>query len=157
MSCWRARAGAQALLERLTLQLRQLHTDLVHWVDQTVSDLDDMDLDFLAVGDEGAVGMTPNRWRRTMLKCCEHVIEYERETRIELADELMLIWQKCPPEANRVMFGGAFAGYRLDLDFEDYHRLPVMNVRFDEVVELSMQGLHLVERESLNGFLREFP
>jgi Leucine-rich repeat (LRR) protein len=32
-----------------------------------------------------------------------------------------------------------------------------MNVRFDEVVELSMQGLHLVERESLNGFLESFP
>ncbi len=55
------------------------------------------------------------------------------------------------------MSDGALAGYRLDLAFEDYHRLPVMNVRFDEVVELSMQGLHLVERESLNGFLESFP
>ncbi|MBM6442276.1 MULTISPECIES: dermonecrotic toxin domain-containing protein [Pseudomonas] len=152
-----AGAGAQALLERLTLQLRQLHTDLVHWVEQTVSDLDDMDLDFLAVGDEGAVGMTPQQVAAHNAEMLEHVIEYERETRIELANELMLIWQKCPPEASRVMSDGALVGYRLDLAFEDYHRLPVMNVRFDEVVELSMQGLHLVERESLNGFLESFP
>jgi hypothetical protein len=117
-----AGAGAQALLERLTLQLRQLHTDLVHWVEQTVSDLDDMDLDFLAVGDEGAVGMTPQQVAAHNAEMLEHVIDYERETRIELANELMLIWQKCPPEASRVMSDGALAGYRLDLAFEDYHR-----------------------------------
>jgi hypothetical protein len=152
-----AGAGAQALLERLTLQLRQLHTDLVHWIDQTVSDLDDMDLDFLAVGDEGAAGMTPQQVAAHNAEMLEHVIEYERETRRELADELMLLWQKCPPEGNKVMSEGVFAGYRLDLGFEDYHRLPVMNVRFDEVIELSMQALHLVERESLNGFLESFP
>ncbi|MNL14234.1 Leucine Rich repeats (2 copies) [compost metagenome] len=32
-----------------------------------------------------------------------------------------------------------------------------MNVRFNEVVELSMLGLHLVERESLSAFLESFP
>ncbi|POZ99476.1 hypothetical protein C4E44_34810, partial [Pseudomonas sp. MWU12-2312b] len=71
-----AGAGAQALLERLTLQLRQLHTDLVHWIEQTVSDLDDMDLDFLAVGDEGAAGMTPQQVAAHNAEMLEHVIEY---------------------------------------------------------------------------------
>ncbi|MNX98385.1 Leucine Rich repeats (2 copies) [compost metagenome] len=85
------------------------------------------------------------------------VIDYERETRIELGDELMSIWQKCPPQINRVMSGEVFSGYRLDLGFEDFHRLPTMNVRFNDVVELSMHGLHLVERESLNAFLESFP
>ena len=32
-----------------------------------------------------------------------------------------------------------------------------MNVRFDDVTELLMQGFHLTEQDSLNGFLESFP
>jgi hypothetical protein len=152
-----AGAGAQALVDRLIAQMQQLHADLRQWIDQSVLDADDMDIDFLSVGDDEAQGMTLGQVAAHNVQLLQTVIDYERETRTELGDELMSIWQKCPPRINRVMAGEAFSGYRLDLAFEDYHRLPTMNVRFNEVVELSMQGLHLVERESLSAFLESFP
>ncbi|MCY1396620.1 hypothetical protein D9M71_115990 [compost metagenome] len=149
--------GAQALVDRLILEMQQLHADLRQWIDQAVLDVDDMDVDFLAVDDDDAAGMSPEQVAAHNVELLQTVIGYERETRIELGDELMGIWQKCPPQINRVMSGETFSGYRLDLGFEDYHRLPTMNVRFNEVVELSMRGLHLVERESLSAFLESFP
>lgn len=149
--------GAQALVDRLILEMQQLHADLRQWIDQAVLDVDDMDVDFLAVDDDDAAGMSPEQVAAHNVELLQTVIGYERETRIELGDELMGIWQKCPPQINRVMSGETFSGYRLDLGFEDYHRLPTMNVRFNEVVELSMRGLHLVERESLSVFLESFP
>jgi hypothetical protein len=45
----------------------------------------------------------------------------------------------------------------LDMTFENYHRLPVLNVRLDDVTELLMRGFHLTEEDSLNGFLESFP
>ncbi|PBJ03184.1 dermonecrotic toxin domain-containing protein [Pseudomonas sp. ACN5] len=152
-----AGAGAQALVDRLIAQMQQLHADLRQWIDQSVLDADDMDIDFLSVGDDEAEGMTLGQVAAHNVQLLQTVIDYERETRTELGDELMSIWQKCAPRINRVMSGEAFSGYRLDLAFEDYHRLPTMNVRFNEVVELSMLGLHLVERESLSAFLESFP
>lgn len=152
-----AGAGAQALVDRLTLEMQQLRADLRQWVDQAVLDVDDMDVDFLAVGDDDAAGMNPRQVAAYNAELLQSVIDYERETRIELGDELMSIWQKCPPQINRVLSAEVFSGYRLDLGFEDFHRLPTMNVRFNEVVELSMKALHLVERESLDAFLESFP
>ncbi|MFV0934726.1 dermonecrotic toxin domain-containing protein [Pseudomonas jessenii] len=149
--------GVQALVDRLILEMQQLHADLRQWIDQAVLDVDDMEVDFLAVDDDDAAGMSPEQVAAHNVELLQTVIGYERETRIELGDELMGIWQKCPPQINRVMSGETFSGYRLDLGFEDYHRLPAMNVRFNEVVELSMRGLHLVERESLSVFLESFP
>ncbi|MGF6091725.1 dermonecrotic toxin domain-containing protein [Pseudomonas sp. 18173] len=153
----RAGGGAEALLESLRLQLQQLRSDLSSWIDQAVLDVDDMDLDFLAVGDEDAAGMNPQQVEAHNVGLLQRVIEYERESRDELADKLIAIWQKCPPHVNNVYSNEVFAGYRLDLGFEDFHRLPVMNIHFDEVIELSLQGFHLVERESLNAFLESFP
>lgn len=149
--------GAQALVDRLILEMQQLHADLRQWIDQAVLDVDDMEVDFLAVDDDDAAGMSPEQVAAHNVELLQTVIGFERETRTELGDELMDIWQKCPPQINRVMSGETFSGYRLDLSFEDYHRLPTMNVRFNEVVELSMRGLHLVERESLSVFLESFP
>lgn len=149
--------GAQALVDRLILEMQQLHADLRQWIDQAVLDVDDMEVDFLAVDDDDAAGMSPEQVAAHNVELLQTVIGFERETRTELGDELMGIWQKCPPQINRVMSGETFSGYRLDLSFEDYHRLPTMNVRFNEVVELSMRGLHLVERESLSVFLESFP
>ncbi|POF43490.1 hypothetical protein B0D71_01350 [Pseudomonas laurylsulfativorans] len=152
-----AGSGAQALVDRLILEMQQLHADLRHWIDQAALDVDDMDVDFLEEDDDDAVGMSPEQVAAHNVELLQTVIDYERETRIELGDELMSIWKKSPPQLNRVVSGEVFSGYRLDLGFEDYHRLPTINVRFNEVVELSMQGLHLVERESLNDFLDSFP
>jgi hypothetical protein len=152
-----AGAGAQALVDRLIAQTQQLQADLRQWIDQSVLDADDMDIDFLAVDDDDAAGMSPEQVAAHNVELLQTVIDYERETRTELGDELISIWQKCPPPINRVMSGEAFSRYRLDLGFEDHHRLPTMNVRFNEVVELSMQGLHLIERESLSAFLESFP
>ncbi|MCU1752094.1 dermonecrotic toxin domain-containing protein [Pseudomonas sp. 6D_7.1_Bac1] len=153
----RAGAGAQTHLDGLRLQALQLHTDLTRWINQAVHDADDMDIDFLAVGDVEAEGLNPMQVAAHNVGLLEHVVQYERETRAELADELIAIWQKRPPDANHLYSGEAFAGFKLDLEFEDYHRLPALNVRFNEVIELSMRGLHLVEHESLNGFIECFP
>lgn len=152
-----AGASAQSLLDGLKQQFEQLSTDLTSWIDRTLLDLDDMDIDFLAAGDEDAVGMTHAQIAEHNVALVQYTMEFERETRMELADELISIWQKCPPQANRLYSGEALVGYKLDLEFEDYHRLPVMNVKFNDVIELSMRGLHLTERESLNGFLESFP
>ncbi|WLG88293.1 dermonecrotic toxin domain-containing protein [Pseudomonas cucumis] len=152
-----AGASAQSHLDGLKQQFEQLSTDLTSWIDRTLLDLDDMDIDFLAAGDEDAVGMTHAQIAEHNVAQVQYTMEYERETRIDLADELVSIWQKCPPQANRLYSGEALVGYKLDLEFEDYHRLPVMNVKFNDVIELSMRGLHLTERESLNGFLESFP
>jgi len=152
-----AGARAQALVDRLTLEVRQLHADLRDWVDQTVLDVDDMDVEFLVVGDDAAAGMNPRQVAAHNAELLQTVIDSEREVRNELGEELMSIWQKCPPGINRVMSGEVCSGYRLDLGYEDFHRLPTMNVRFNDVVELTMQGLHLVERESLSAFLESFP
>ncbi|MHC8377585.1 leucine-rich repeat domain-containing protein [Pseudomonas sp. MDT1-16] len=152
-----AGVGAQALLDSLKLQLQQLSIDLRYWVDQSLLDVDDMDLDFLTLGDEDAAGMNAQQVAAHNVEMLQHVIDYERQTRNELADELIAIWQKRSADTDRVLSGEGVAGYKLNLDFEDYHRLPAMNVRFDEVIELSMHGLHLLERESLNAFLESFP
>ncbi|MGE8064113.1 dermonecrotic toxin domain-containing protein [Pseudomonas sp. NPDC089569] len=156
---WLYRAGgdAQGVLDRLGLQLEQLRTDLNTWIDQSMMDVDDMDVDFLEVGDEHAAGMNAQEVAAHNDQQLRYAIEYERETRMELATELIAIWQKCPPQANSVFANEVVTGYRLDLGFEDYHRLPHMNVRFDDVIELSMQHLQLIERESLNTFLESFP
>jgi hypothetical protein len=152
-----AGASAQSRLDALKQQFEQLSTDLTRWIDRTLLDLDDMDIDFLAAGDEDAVGMDHAEIAEHNNALVQYTMEYERETRKELADELVSIWRKCPPQANRLYSGEVLTGYKLDMEFEDYHRLPIINVKFNEVIELSMRGLSLIERESLNGFLESFP
>lgn len=156
---WLQQAGesVQSQLDGLKQQFEQLSTDLTGWIDQALQDLDDMDIDFLAADDEDAAGMNHAQIAAHNVALLQHTMEYERETRMELADELVSILRKCPPQANRLYSGETLTGYKLDLDFEDYHRLPVMSIRFNEVIELSMRGFHLIERESLNGFLDSFP
>jgi hypothetical protein len=87
----------------------------------------------------------------------QSAMDYERETRIELADELITLWRKRASQDQRVYSGEQLVGFKLDMAGEDYHRLPIMNIRFNEVVELSMPHFHVTERESLNGFLECFP
>ncbi|WP_223485216.1 dermonecrotic toxin domain-containing protein [Pseudomonas sp. A-RE-19] len=149
--------GAQAHLDGLTLRLEQLRTDLNDFVDRTVLDIDDMDVDFLERGDEAAAGMNAAQIAAHNIEQAQHVMEYERQARSELAEELIAIWQKRPPHANHLYSDGIFTGYRLNLDYEDFHRLPAMSERFDEVTELTMRGVHVLERESLDVFLESFP
>ncbi|MFL1528737.1 leucine-rich repeat domain-containing protein [Pseudomonas sp. O230] len=139
--------SVQAYIDRLNLQLQQLHTELNGWVEQAVQDIADMDIPMLAMGDEEAAGMNPAQIAVHNAHFLQLALHEEQTVRAELAVELVAIWQKRAP--NRRV--------RLDLAFEDYHRLPTLSVRLNDVVELSMQGFHLTEEESLNGFLESFP
>lgn len=149
--------GAQVHLDELKLQLDQLRVDLNDFIDRTMMDIDDMDIDFLDRDHEDAAGMSAAQIAAHNIELTQQVMDYERQTRGELADELIAMWQKRAPHANHVYSDGLFAGYTLSLDYEDFHRLPEMNVRFDEVIDLSMRGLHVLERETLNVFLESFP
>lgn len=149
--------SAQTHLDGLIHRLEQLRTDLNDFIDRTVLDIDDMDVDFLERGDEAAAGMNAAQIAAHNIERAQHVMEYERQTRSELAEELIAIWQKRSPHANHLYSDGMFAGYKLNLEYEDFHRLPAMSARFDEVIELSMRGMYLLERESLDVFLQSFP
>ena len=76
--------------------------------------------------------------------------------RAELADEMIAIWQRRAPQEESHYSGSYLDGFTMNMDFEDYHRLPGLNVRLDDVTELSMRGFHLFERETLNDFLENF-
>ncbi|KQN53322.1 hypothetical protein ASE98_19745 [Pseudomonas sp. Leaf48] len=153
----RAGAGAQAHIDGLKQQLQQLHTDLSSWVDQATNDAADMDIDFLVPGEEGTQGLTQAQISARNVAMLQEVIRYEVETRTELADEMIAIWQKRDPEQGSHYSGSHLTGFRMEMDFEDFHRLPTLNVRLLDLSELTMQGFHLFERESLNGFLESFP
>ncbi|WCM49072.1 hypothetical protein OH720_18900 [Pseudomonas sp. WJP1] len=153
----RAGGDAQAHIDLLKQQLQQLNTDLRGWIDQVVQDIEDMDFPFLIDTDDEAQGMTDEQIEAHNAELVENTMDYERETRIELAAELTAIWQGRASPDQLVYSGEQFVGIKLHMGFENYHRLPVMNVRFNDVVELSMPHLHVAERESLNGFLECFP
>ncbi|WP_085639105.1 MULTISPECIES: dermonecrotic toxin domain-containing protein [unclassified Pseudomonas] len=156
---WLLQAGpqAQSTLAALRLELDQLNLDLNDWIGLSATDVDEMDIDFLAPGDAEAAHMPPAQLAEHNQNLLEEAIAQERVMRTELAQELIAIWQKRPPRVNRVTAGEQREVYRLDLDFEDYLRLPTTPVRFGEVFELSMRGLHVIEQESLDGFLESFP
>ncbi|MHC8287089.1 dermonecrotic toxin domain-containing protein [Pseudomonas sp. XS1P51] len=153
----RAGGNAQGHIDLLKQQFQQLNTDLSGWVDQVAEDIEDMDIPFLIETDDEAEGLDDEQINEHNAGLAENVLDYERETRTELATDLTAIWQKRALSDLRVYSGGQFVGFKLDMGFEDYHRLPVMNVRFNEVVELSMPNFHVAERETLNGFLECFP
>ncbi|NUU36066.1 leucine-rich repeat domain-containing protein [Pseudomonas sp. C2B4] len=150
-------SGAQAFIDGTKQQLQQLYSDLETWIDQVAVDIDDMDVDLLQMGDPGTEGLTAEQIDEHNVGRIQEVMQYEGETRGELADELIAIWQKKPPQGNSHYTGNHVDGFRMDMSNEDYHRLPVLNVRFNDVVELNMSNFHLFERETLNGFLERFP
>ncbi|MGY2340486.1 dermonecrotic toxin domain-containing protein [Pseudomonas sp. SDO5532_S415] len=150
-------SGAQAYIDASKQQLQQLYADMETWIDQAALDVGDMDIDFLNAGDPEAQGMTAMQIAQENVRRLEEVMAYERETRGELADELIAIFQKRAPEENSHYTGNHVDGFAMDMHNEDFHRLPVLNVRFNDVVELGLRNFHLVERRSLNGFLERFP
>ncbi|MFS2068465.1 dermonecrotic toxin domain-containing protein [Pseudomonas sp. CT11-2] len=149
--------NAQAHIEWLKQQLQQLNTDLTGWIDQVADDIHHMGVRQLVAGDPEAAGMNAAQIQAHNIQLMLTEMHYERATRNELAEELVAIWQQRGPQQGLLLAGEQVRGVRLDLDFEDYHRLPVLNVRFNNVLELSMRSFHLTEEESLNGFLESFP
>ncbi|MHC8386881.1 dermonecrotic toxin domain-containing protein [Pseudomonas sp. MDT2-39-1] len=148
----------QAYIDQLNQQLQQLNIDLRGWVDQAAQDITDMDIPFVTMGDEEAEGMSHAQIAVHNAHVLQTALEQERGVRTELAEELVAIWQKRGPVQDHLYAqDGQLRGVRLDLAFEDYHRLPALNVRLTDVIELSMRGFHLVEQDSLNGFLESFP
>jgi Leucine-rich repeat (LRR) protein len=147
----------QAYIDQLNLQLQQLNTDLRGWVDQAAQDIADMDIPFVAMGDDEAEGMNHAQIAVHNAHLLQTALDQERGVRTELAQELVAIWQKRGSLQDHVYADGQLRGVRLDLTFEDYHRLPALNVRLTDVIELSMRGFHLAEQDSLNGFLESFP
>ncbi|KAB0495911.1 dermonecrotic toxin domain-containing protein [Pseudomonas vancouverensis] len=152
-----AGAGAQAYIDGLRLQLQQLNIDLDTWVEQLAQDIDAMDVPMLAPGDGAAQGMNAQQVAWHNVEAVQAAMDYEHDTRTELAVELVSIWEKRAVDANRVYVNGQMQGYRLDMAFEEYHRLPSLNVRFEEVIELSMRNIWVTELASLDGFLDGFP
>lgn len=150
-------AVAQAHIDGLKQQLQQLNTDLFGWIDQVTDDIRDMGVPQLTAGDPEAAGLSAAQIQAHNVQLMLTEMHYERVTRQELAEELVAIWQKREPRQDLLLAGENVRGVRLDLDFEDYHRLPALNVRLDTVLELSMRGFHVTEEDSLNGFLESFP
>jgi hypothetical protein len=149
--------SAQAHIEWLKQQMQQLNIDLNGWMDQVVADVNNIDLAFLAAGDDAAAGLSQAQIEAYNVALVQSEIQNERAIRIELAEELVAIWQKRGPQQNIVYSGQQVQGVRLDMAFEDYHRLPALNVRLNDVIELSLRGLHVTMEESLDGFLENFP
>jgi uncharacterized protein YjbI with pentapeptide repeats len=152
----RAGAGAQAHLDGLQQQLQQLSTDLNGWINQATDDVEDMDLPFLAAGDIEAQGLDEAQIETRNLAMLHDTLQVERDTRAELADEMIAIWQKRAPQEDTHYSGSYLNGFTMNMNFEDFHRLPALNVRLDDVTGLSMRHFHLFERESLNDFLESF-
>ncbi|QAY86412.1 dermonecrotic toxin domain-containing protein [Pseudomonas arsenicoxydans] len=150
-------AAAQAHIDGLKQQLQQLNTDLFGWIDQVTDDIHDMGVPQLAAGDPEAAGLNAVQLQAHNVQLTLTHMHYERVTRQELAEELVAIWQQRGPQQHLLLTGEHVRGVRLDLDFEDYHRLPALNVRLNAVLELSMRGIHVTEEDSLNGFLESFP
>ena len=143
----RAGGNAQVHIDQLKQQFQQLNTDLISWIDQSADDVNDMDLPFIVLGDAAAQGLNPGQIAAYNVQLIMEEMEDERALRTELADELVCIWQKRAGAPRTT----------LDMTFENYHRLPVLNVRLDDVTELLMRGFHLTVEGSLNGFLESFP
>lgn len=152
-----AGARAQAHIDGLKQQFQQLNGDLDSWIDQAAADVEDMDLPFLLADDADAQGMSHAQIAAHNVALLQDSLQDERALRTELADEIIAIWQKRAPGQGSHYSGSHAAGFKMDMDFEDFHRLPVLNVRLNEVTELSMRGFHLIERGSLDDFLESFP
>ncbi|MGJ7518519.1 dermonecrotic toxin domain-containing protein [Pseudomonas baetica] len=149
--------GAQAHIDNARRQLQQLHADLETWFVQVWVDVHDMDIPFLHRGDPAAAGLTNQDIAIRNFELLQDTVANEFDFRRELADELTAILQKREPQQNSHYSGNHVQGFTMNMSHEDYHRLPELNVRFNDVVELNLQNFHLIERETLNGFLERFP
>jgi hypothetical protein len=149
--------GAQAHIDRVRQQLHQLCVDLEKWLDQVTQDIEVMDVPLLQMGDPGTEGLTVTEVAQRNARRVQEAMEYELEARTELGNELIAILRKRAPEQDSHFSGDHVAGYTIDMNHEDFHRLPELNVRFNDVVGLNLKRFHLFEQTTLNGFLERFP
>lgn len=149
--------GAMAFINGTRQQLQQLNSDLGAWIDRVAVDIDHMDVEFLHMGEPETEGLTAEQVEQINAERIQQVLEYEADTRVELAEELIAIWRKRPPQDDSHYAGNHVDGFRMDMSNEEYHRLPKLNARFNDVVELNMSNLHLFERGTLDDFLASFP
>jgi len=149
--------NAQAHIEWLKQQLQQLDTDLTAWVDMVADDVHEMGIDFLTPNDPEAAGLSDAQIQAYNVELLQTEMRNEGAVRNELAEELVAIWQQRRTPQDLLLAADQIRGIKLDLDFENHHRLPDLNVRFDNVIHLSMRGFQLTEVQSLEGFLEGFP
>jgi uncharacterized protein YjbI with pentapeptide repeats len=119
-------------------------------------DIDEMDIPFLNMGDPGTEGLTHAQLALRNAQMIQDTMRQETATRDELAEELIAIWKKRAPQEHSHYSGNHVDGFVMDMSHEDYHRLPALNVRFNDVIGLNLQQLQLTEGETLNGFLECF-
>ncbi|WPX16906.1 NEL-type E3 ubiquitin ligase domain-containing protein [Pseudomonas sp. 10S4] len=134
-----------------------MRIDLVTWIEKVEADVDDMQIEFLDPADEEAQGLSPAEIEEENDSRLFNVMEYERQSRIELAKELEVLWQLRGDTASRVYVDGECVGFRLELDFEQLHCLPELNVKLPDVALLSVADFTLTQGESLSGFLECLP
>lgn len=148
---------AQRELDRLKLQMEQLGADISEWIEDIHTDIHDMDVELLTEEQGLAQGMSSVEIDDENDARIESRMDREREARYELAEELIAIWQGRGGPESRVYEQGQFAGFHLDMDFDPMYSLPQLNIKFRDVVSLSMPDFRVTQRGSLNGFLECFP
>lgn len=154
-----ARIGGGYLdhIARLKIQLRQLYADMNGWVDRVAQDIPDMGVPLLNAGDPGAAGMNATQLAAHNAELIQEAMTHEVNTRMELADELISVWRKRPPQQHSRYSGSHAVGFTMNLDHESFHRLPAFNVRLNDVVGLNMHNFQMNVVSSLDEFLEAFP
>ncbi|MBD9442800.1 dermonecrotic toxin domain-containing protein [Pseudomonas sp. PDM04] len=148
--------GAQAHFDRARQQLHQLCVGLDEWIAQVAQDIEMMDIPLLQMGDPGTETLDLVQLGQLNAQRVQAAMASEVEARVEVGDELIAILRKQAPQEGSLYSGDHVAGYTVDMSREEFHRLPVLNVRFNDVVGLNLEKIHVFERATLNGFLEHF-
>lgn len=154
-----ARMGSRypAHIGQLNIQLQQLIADMNNWVDRVALDINDMDVPLLGPNDPEAAGMNAAQLAAHNGELIQEAMTHEMQGRMELADEIVSIWRKRPPQPHSRYAGNHVTGFTMDLDHESFHRLPAFNVRLNDVVGLNMHNFQMNVISSLDEFLEAFP
>ncbi len=150
-------SGAQVELDRLRLQMGQLGNDITEWIEDIHTDIHDMEVELLPESEGLAQGMSAVEIEDENDARIEARMDREREIRHELAEELIALWQGRGDPDSRVYEDGRFVGFHLGMDFDPMHSLPQLNIKFRDVISLSMPYFRVTQRGSINGFLESFP
>lgn len=153
----RVGGGYLAHIAQLKVQLQQLTVDMNSWVDRVAQDITDMGVPLLNAGDPEAAGMNAAQLAAHNAELIQEAMTHEVNTRMELADELISVWRKRPPQQNSRYSGNHTVGFTMNLDHENFHRLPALNVRLNDVVGLNMHNFQMNVITSLDEFLDGFP
>lgn len=146
-----------AHIDELRVQLQQLFADMRDWVDQVAQDIHAMAVPILNMGHPAAAGMNQAQLAAHNAGLVQEAMEYEMESRVELANELISIWQKRLPQQDSRYAGNHVTGFTMDLQHEDFHRLPAINVRLNDIVGLNMRNFQVDVISSLDDFFKACP